>query len=60
MAWQPDQEQLRQLVGYLRDSLSGHDQNAQKYATLVRRECSSAYLSACPCYVVFMAIANSF
>ena len=36
MGWQPDQEQLRQLVGYLRDSLSGHDQNAQKYATMVR------------------------
>ena len=35
MAWNPDQGQLRQLVGYLRDSLSGHNQNAQKYATLV-------------------------
>ena len=35
MAWQPDQQQLSQLVGYLRDSLSGHDQNAQKYATMV-------------------------
>ena len=35
MAWQPDQGQLKQLVGFLRDSLSGYDQNAQKYATLV-------------------------
>ena len=35
MAWQPDETQLRQLAGYLRDSLSGRDQNAQKYATLV-------------------------
>jgi len=36
MAWQPETEPLRQLVGYLKDALSGHDQNAQKYATLVR------------------------
>lgn len=35
MAWQPQQEPLRQLAGYLRDSLSGHNQNAQKYATMV-------------------------
>ena len=35
MAWHPDEGQLKQLVGYLRDSLSGHDQNAQKYATIV-------------------------
>ena len=35
-AWQPDQEQLRQLVGYLRDSLSGHNQNAQKHASMVQ------------------------
>lgn len=35
MAWQPQEEPLRQLAGYLRDSLSGHDQNAQKNATVV-------------------------
>lgn len=35
MAWQPDEGQLRQLAIYLRDSLSGQDPNAQKYATLV-------------------------
>ncbi len=35
MAWQPQEEPLRQLAGYLRDSLSGHDRNAQKHATLV-------------------------
>lgn len=35
MAWQPQEEPLRQLAGFLRDSLSGHDLNAQKNATLV-------------------------
>ncbi|KAL9116931.1 MAG: hypothetical protein Q9187_006536, partial [Circinaria calcarea] len=42
MVWQPDQEQLRQLVGYLRDSLSGHDQNAQKYATMMLSQAKSS------------------
>ena len=41
MAWQPDENQLRQLAGYLRDTLSGRDQNAQKYATMVSRDQSS-------------------
>lgn len=36
MAWQPEIEPLKQLVGYLKDALSGHDRNAQEYATLVR------------------------
>ena len=36
MAWQPEVEPLRQLVGYLKDALSGHDRHAQEYATLVR------------------------
>ncbi|KAI9783346.1 MAG: hypothetical protein M1839_003880 [Geoglossum umbratile] len=35
MEWQPLEEPLRQLAGYLKDSLSGHDQNAQKHATLM-------------------------
>jgi hypothetical protein len=35
MAWQPDDAQLRMLAGYLRDSLSGRDANAYKYATMV-------------------------
>lgn len=35
MAWQPDETQMRQLAGYLRDALDGRDQNAQKYATVV-------------------------
>jgi len=36
MAWHPETEPLKQLVAYLRDALSGHDQHAQKHATLVR------------------------
>jgi len=33
--WQPEPGQMTQLVGYLKDALSGHDQNAQKNATMV-------------------------
>ncbi|MCJ1475464.1 hypothetical protein MMC13_004126 [Lambiella insularis] len=40
--WVPDQGQLRQLVGFLRDSLSGHDQNAQKYATMMLSQAKSS------------------
>lgn len=35
MAWQPEAETLNQLAGYLRDALSAHDKNAQKYAERV-------------------------
>ncbi|CAO2652383.1 Nn.00g006660.m01.CDS01 [Neocucurbitaria sp. VM-36] len=35
MAWQPDEEPLRQLAQCLRDSLSGHDQNARNNAGIV-------------------------
>lgn len=35
MAWQPEAEPLKQLVGYLKDALSAHDQKAQRYATQV-------------------------
>lgn len=35
MAWQPQEEPLRQLSGCLKDSLSGHNKNAQKQAELV-------------------------
>jgi hypothetical protein len=35
MAWQPDQEPLRQLSGCLRDTLSGHNKSAQKQAEIV-------------------------
>lgn len=35
MAWQPQQEPVRELAGYLKDALSARDQNAQKFATMV-------------------------
>jgi transportin-1 len=35
MAWQPDEEPLRQLSSCLKDSLSGHDKNTQKQAEIV-------------------------
>jgi transportin-1 len=35
MAWQPQEEPLRQLSGYLKDSLSGYNKNAQKQAEIV-------------------------
>ena len=35
MAWQPEQEPLRQLSGCLRDTLSGHNKSAQKQAEIV-------------------------
>ncbi|MCJ1419809.1 hypothetical protein MMC32_006165 [Xylographa parallela] len=41
-AWQPDQEQLGQLVGYLRDSLSGHNQKAQIHASMMLSQAKSA------------------
>jgi len=35
MAWQPQDEPLRQLAGYLRDSLNGYDRAVQKQAEQV-------------------------
>ena len=35
MAWQPRDQQLQQLTAVLKDTLSGHDQAAQKNATQV-------------------------
>lgn len=35
MAWQPQDEPLRQLSGCLKDSLSGHNKAAQKQAEIV-------------------------
>ncbi|KAI9741752.1 MAG: hypothetical protein M1834_000138 [Cirrosporium novae-zelandiae] len=32
MAWQPQEEPLRQLAGYLQDSLSGYNRSAQQHA----------------------------
>jgi hypothetical protein len=36
MEWQPEEEPLRQLAGYLRDSLNSYDRNLQKNAEMVR------------------------
>ena len=35
IAWQPEREPLKQLVGYLKDALSAHNQEAQRHATHV-------------------------
>ena len=35
MAWEPQEEALKQLSGCLKDSLSGHNKNAQKQAEIV-------------------------
>ncbi|KAI9849153.1 MAG: hypothetical protein M1837_005383 [Sclerophora amabilis] len=42
MAWQPQAEPLRQLAGYLKDSLSGYDPDAQKHATLMLSQAKSS------------------
>ncbi|KAL8833358.1 MAG: hypothetical protein Q9170_004311 [Blastenia crenularia] len=42
MAWQPDEAPLQELVGYLKDALSGHDQNAQRYATMMLGQAKSS------------------
>ncbi|KAI9814214.1 MAG: hypothetical protein M1827_003380 [Pycnora praestabilis] len=42
MGFQPQAEPLRQLAGYLKDSLSGHDRNAQKHATLMLSQAKSS------------------
>ncbi|KAJ8065535.1 hypothetical protein OCU04_006215 [Sclerotinia nivalis] len=42
MAWQPEQEALRQLSGCLKDSLSGHDKNAQKQAEIMLSQAKSS------------------
>ncbi|KAH6681884.1 armadillo-type protein [Halenospora varia] len=42
MAWQPEQEALRQLSGCLKDSLSGHNKNAQKQAEIMLAQAKSS------------------
>lgn len=37
MAWQPELEALKHLSGCLRDSLSGHNKQAQKQAETVSK-----------------------
>jgi hypothetical protein len=45
MAWQPQDEQLRQLSQFLKDSLSGQNQTAMKNAELVSHPPSPYALS---------------
>ncbi|KAA8568521.1 hypothetical protein EYC84_007543 [Monilinia fructicola] len=42
MAWQPEQEALRQLSGCLKDSLSGQNKNAQKQAEIMLSQAKSS------------------
>ncbi|KAF6218093.1 hypothetical protein HO133_006505 [Letharia lupina] len=42
MAWQPEAEPLTQLVGYLKDALSAHDQTAQRNATHMLAQAKSS------------------
>ncbi|KAL8779958.1 MAG: hypothetical protein Q9194_001177 [Teloschistes cf. exilis] len=46
MAWRPEQGSMQQLVGYLKDALSGHDQNAQRYATMMLGQAKSSPATA--------------
>ncbi|KAI5290413.1 hypothetical protein KEM54_001611 [Ascosphaera aggregata] len=42
MSWQPEPEQLRQLIGYLNDSLNGQDPAARQHAEQVLLQATSA------------------
>ncbi|CAD6589459.1 MAG: hypothetical protein ASARMPRED_004048 [Alectoria sarmentosa] len=42
MAWQPEAEPLKQLVGYLKDALSAHDRKAQMNATHMLSQAKSS------------------
>ncbi|KAL6720428.1 hypothetical protein ACLMJK_002350 [Lecanora helva] len=42
MDWYPEAQPLSQLAGYLKDALSGYDQNAQKHATLMLTQAKSS------------------
>ncbi|KAI4150006.1 MAG: hypothetical protein L6R39_002367 [Caloplaca ligustica] len=42
MAWQPEKQPLREFVGYLKDALSGRDQNAQRHATTMLGQAKSS------------------
>ncbi|KAL8789947.1 MAG: hypothetical protein Q9213_000833 [Squamulea squamosa] len=46
MEWQPEREPLLELVGYLKDALNGHDQNAQRYATMMLGQAKSSPVTA--------------
>jgi hypothetical protein len=46
MAWQPEEEPLRQLSSCLKDSLSGHNKTAQKQAEIVSGFCQDPFVGA--------------
>ncbi|KAI4201614.1 MAG: hypothetical protein LQ350_003093 [Teloschistes chrysophthalmus] len=46
MAWRPEHGSMQELVGYLKDALSGHDQNAQRYATMMLGQAKSSPATA--------------
>jgi len=43
MAWQPQEDGLKQLAGYLRDSLGGFDRPKQKQAEIVSGDCQKRF-----------------
>jgi transportin-1 len=45
MAWQPEEEPLRQLSSCLKDSLSGHNKTAQKQAETVSGFCRDPFVA---------------
>lgn len=60
MAWQPQPQQLNQLAQFLRDSLSGHDINAQKNAELMlKRAKTSADINNYLTYLCVTPSANT-
>lgn len=64
MAWQPEPEPLRQLAGYLKDTLSGHDKQAQGNATLVsvifEHQTLEVFPDRCDLFHVFFGILSVF
>jgi hypothetical protein len=46
MAWQPEEEPLRQLSSCLKDSLSGQNKTAQKQAEIVSGFCQDPFVGA--------------
>ena len=48
MAWQPEQEPVRELAGYLKDALNSQDQDAQRYATMVRQSVVNVFIARWP------------
>lgn len=56
MAWQPEQGSVRELAGYLKDALNSRDQNAQRYATMVRQPAVMIFTACRPSVLADSAI----